>query len=714
MKITMDQQTQRPVMTTLVVSGAVLVVLRMLGVILWSVVGEQAISDSVWVEIGLGLMSGLILASIVATAVIHYGRTISGEMTYERIASAVTTYAVSTLALLLFAAIVPDGAPHGRALDIVGVITSHLIAVGVYVISVSLAGFLTVMLLLRRHQRTRLYLMLQGALLGATWVFAVFDDVSSIFGVISVLLAVTGGVVTLMNIKRLNWLATITLDKKIRLLWLTSMGVFASIVLASMLAFNLESYVTISTEMFLRGGGVLPAALNLFGFLFFVRLFFATMASLPNSGIVDRRRSEVSALSTLTRLIAESVSVNDLLASVTQHALSVCRAHGAWAEIYENDQVQVVGAQLVSEEYVLSLHGNRQFHRLLSTGDQPVHIESTPNAFEGGESMSAIRSIIAIPLVSDARRIGTLVMFSTIEFGFEADDLKLLTAFGDTVSVGLDQARLTETAIEKERMQKEFDVARNIQQSLLPRKGPDTDCCSIDAVTIPAAQVGGDYYDYVRFANGNLGIIIADVSGKGIPAALYMATLKGVVLAQMRAANGPADLLTRINLSLFGSMERHTYITMLCAEMASDGRSLRLARAGHTPALLRLGGEMRTITPKGVAIGIVPPDRFRDLIEEVTVHTRPGDLCLLTTDGVNERRDAQLTEMTFDPLVDMMRGMSSASGTALVRETLRVVDIHGSGTDQHDDITIVGISFPDACETCPDPDRMNIVAGVTS
>jgi len=161
-------------------------------------------------------------------------------------------------------------------------------------------------------------------------------------------------------------------------------------------------------------------------------------------------------------------------------------------------------------------------------------------------------------------------------------------------------------------------------------------------------------------------------------------------------------------------MERHTYITMLCVEMSSDGRALRLARAGHTPALLRLGGEIRTITPKGVAIGILPPSRFSELIEEVTVHTRPGDLCLLTTDGVNERRDAKLAEMTFDPLLEMMRGMSAASGTDLVRQTLRVVDVHGVGTDQHDDITIVGISFPDPCETSPEPDRMHTSAGVTS
>lgn len=713
MRLAIDQQTQRPVMTTLIIGGAVLVFVRMLAVILWSVVGDNGLMDSIWVEIGLGMLSGLILAAIVGITVLYYGRSIDGELSYERIASGVTTYAVSTLALLLFAGIVPDGAGGGRVYDILGVITSHLIAVGVYAISVSIAGFLTVMLLIRRHERTRLYLMTQAALLGAIWVFAVLDSVSEAFGVISIFLAVVAGIVTLMNIKRLNWLATISLDKKIRLLWLTAMGIFASIVLATMLSFG-DGYLNVSTEMFLRSGTVLPAALNLFGFLFFVRLFFATVASLPNSGIVDRRSSEVDALARLTKLIAESASVEDLMTSVTQHALSVCRAHGAWAEMYEEDDVQVLGAQLVSEEYVHSLHGNRAFHRLLATGDRPVHIESIPNAFEGGEAMSAIRSIIAIPLVNDGRRIGTLVMFSTMEFDFEQDDVKLLTAFGDTIAVGLDQARLTETAIEKERMQKEFDVARNIQLSLLPRASPDSDCCSIDAVMIPAAQVGGDYYDYIRFANGNLGIIIADVSGKGVPAALYMATLKGVVLAEMRSATGPSDLLSRINRALYGSMERSTYITLLCVELNAEGRTLRLARAGHTPALLRLSGVMHTITPKGVAIGIVPPERFSDLIEEVTVHVKPGDLCLLTTDGVNERRNGNLVEMSFEPLSDMLSDSRALSGADMVRATLKVLDRHGGGTDQHDDITIVGVAFFEQTETRDGDIRTRTTAGVAS
>lgn len=711
MQLPNDPQAQRSVTTTFVVVGGVLAILRMVLVLLWSVVGEHSLTENVWVEIGLSVLSDLILAAVVGATVIHFGRQVRDHVTYEKIASAITTYAVSTLALLLIAGLVPDDVIDGRPSNIGAVITTHLVSIGTFSISIILAGFLTSLLLMRRHERTRLYLVLQVFILFSIWLCSVLDSVSELFSAAAILLAIVGSVITLLNIRRLSWLSAITLDKKIRLMWLTACGAFASIVLTSMLTFSDDSYLTVSSLTFLRNGAVLPSAINMFGFVFFLRLFFATVASLPNSGIVDRRSSEVEVLSTVTRLIAESVRVDDLLASVTQHALRVCRAHGAWCEFYDGGEIRVVGTQLVHADYVMTLHANRRLHRLFTTNDRPMHVESVADLFETDENLPAIRSLVVIPIVNHGNRAGTLVMFSTVEYGFESDDVRLLTALADTVGVGLDQARLMEAAIEKERLQKEFDVARNIQASLLPRKPPPTTCCDVDAVTIPATQVGGDYFDYVRFANGRLGAIIADVSGKGIPAALYMATLKGTVLAEMRSAEGPADLLSRINTTLYGSMERHTYITMLCIEFNEQTQILRLARAGHTPAILRIGNEVRYVAPPGVAIGIVAPDTFNSIIGEEAIDVAPGDICLLTTDGVTERRDMNLSEIGIERIGEMLMEMRSPSAGDLVRATVKLLDLHGGQMDQHDDITIVGVMFSDDCETLPDSPRMNDIVG---
>ena len=693
MKMLNDPITQRPVLTTLLLSGSILLFIRILVVFFWSVLGENGLSESVLIELTLGLLSGLVIASIVAVTIVYYGRNIGNEVSYDAIATAVTTYAVSSLALLLFAGIVPSGIEDNMVLDTVGAVSSNLVAVGVFATSIALAGFLTTLLLMRRHERTRIYLILQGSILVGIWLCAILNDLSVFFDVLGIVFAVIGGIITLMNIRRLNWLSSIGLDKKIRLMWLTACGAFASAVLALFLTFFNEAYITVSTRSFMYSGAALPAAINLFGLLFFVRLFFATMVSLPNSGIVDRRSNEVEALAGLTILVAESASVEELLTSVTKHALSVCRAHGAWCEMYDNGEISIMGEQLVNEPFVHAIHSRPQLHQLISSNSKPVNIDSVSSVVDTGLQLSAVRSLVSIPIVNNSRRIGSLVMFSTLEFGFETDDVRLLTAFGSTVGVSIDQARLLETAIEKERLQKEFDVARDIQLSLLPRHPPIASCCEVDAVTIPATQVGGDYFDFMTFPDGGLGAIIADVSGKGVPAALYMATLKGVVLAESRVATGPADLLNRINETLYGSMGKHTYITMMCVKMDQNGGEVRIARAGHMPAIFRISGTIQVVTPKGVAVGILPPAAFKEHLEEVVIAVSPGDLCLLTTDGVNERRNASMVEMTADPLMEMMSNGAVDSAKELVKQTLHLLNSHGGTTDQHDDITIVGASF---------------------
>lgn len=713
-RIPQEASTQRSVAMTLGIMASAALVLRIVIVMLWSVMGGHALSENLWVEIALTAASNIVLAGIVGLTVLFYARRMAEELRYETMAGALTTYAVSSLALLLLGAIVPFRVEDGTPQDLLSTFTSHVVALGTFTITIGLAGFLVQVLMARRQRSTQRLLVTLLILVLLIWLGDAMSGVWGGFSFIALVLVMVGAIVMLMTIRRLNWLATISMDKKIRLLWLTLCGGFAAFVLTIQHAFFDEAAVTISADMFIRSGAILPAAVNFFGLVFFGRLLFAVIAALPNSGIVDRRSSEVESLTYLTRLMAESASVDDLLTSVTQFALRVCRGHGAWCETYVDGELRVAAAQLVHADYVHALHGHRQLHRLLVDSERPVLVDSIAERFPEIGSTLAVRSMIVVPLLSEHRRIGTLVMFSTVDYGFEADDLRLLTAFGDTISIALDQARLTEAAMERERMQREFDVARRIQSSLLPRTAPLVPCFDVDAVMIPATEVGGDYYDYIRFRSGRPGVIIADVSGKGIPAALYMATLKGVVLAEMRSSDGPADLLRRVNATLHGSMERSTYITMACVEFDPECRSLRLARAGHTPAIVRTGGDVRVLTPRGMAIGIVGPAMFDAAISEEVVDVVAGDICLLTTDGVTERRNRERTEIEIDTVTDLVAGVEQLKADDLVRATLDMLELHADGAEPHDDITIVAIVINDKTETDGREDRMNVSYGVTT
>jgi phosphoserine phosphatase RsbU/P len=713
-RIPQDASTQRSVAMTLGIMASVALVVRIVVITMWSVMGGHALDANLWVEIGLSAASDLVLAGIVGLTVLFYSRRMSAEIRYETMAGALTTYAVSTLALLLLGALVPFSMDGAAPTNLLTVLTSHVVAIGTFTITIGVAGFLVQVLMARRQRSTQRLLVTLLILVLLVWLGDALSDVWDGFGVLGFLLLMAAAIVMLLTIRRLNWLATISMDKKIRLLWLTLCGGFAAFVLTIQHAFFDEATVTISAQMFIRSGATLPAAVNFLALVFFGRFLVAVIAALPNSGIVDRRSNEVESLTYLTRLMAESASVDELLASVTQFALRVCLAHGAWCETYDEQGVRVNAAQLVHVDYVHALHGNRQIHRLLLDSERPLLIDAMSERFPDIDSALAVRSMIAVPLMSEHRRIGTLVMFSTVEYGFEADDLRLLTAFGDTISIALDQARLSEAALERERMQREFDVARRIQSSLLPRTAPLVPCFDVDAVMIPATEVGGDYYDYIRFLSGRPGVIIADVSGKGIPAALYMATLKGVVLAAMRLSDGPADLLRRVNATLHGSMERSTYITMTCVEFDPDCRSLRVARAGHTPAIVRTGGNVRVITPRGMAIGIVGPTMFDATLSEEVIDVAPGDVCLLTTDGVTERRNRDRTEIDLEAVTSMIGDADPMEAEDVVRATLRLLDDHADGAEPHDDITIVAIVIDDRAETDGRNERMNVSYGATT
>lgn len=673
-----------------------LLVMRIVAVVAWCIVGKHGLSDSVAMEIVLTAASDLILLSMTGAAGIYYGRKATSTLTFEDMTAGIATYSVSTLALLLFGAIVPMRVVDDHPADVLSVITSHLVALGTFGVSIGLAGFLGRVLLYRRVRRRAFILVGLASLLLMIWLFGSLSDVHGGFAFVAGFALTIGFFIILFSTRPQPWLATITMDKKLRLLWLTVCGGFASLVLAMLFAVNSDIAVRTSADLFVRNGAILPSAINALGFAFFVRLLFSILAALPNSGIVDRRSSEVQSLAALNRLVADTPDSHELFKAVTRYALDVCRAHGAWAELYGPDSsVQVVAAQLVRPEYVEALHANVGFRTLVRQAERPQLLDTIENSIGMREAALAMRALITVPLLVDHQRIGTLAVFSTIDHGLAEDDLALLTAFGDQISIGLEQHRLLQAAIENERLQREFDVARRIQYSLVPRKAAQFDGADVAAVMLPATDVGGDYYDYVTFADGTKGALIADVSGKGIPAALYMATLKGVVLAEARESTGPGDLLRRVNITLHGAMERATYITMLCVAVRPVQGLLVIARAGHTPAIVVRNGIAESLRPAGLAIGIAPPSVFDNVLEEISVHVTAGDVCLLTTDGVNERRNSARAELGMEPLEYLAATGSFDTAAALVAETIALTDEHAAGADQHDDLTIVGLVMTD-------------------
>jgi serine phosphatase RsbU (regulator of sigma subunit) len=701
---------ERNVATTVAVLSGISGIAGLLVYVLtriWATSGGQDLGDS-WLEIPVWVAASVVVVSMIYLFIALSVRRRLTDVTFEPVASALSVYALTVLAILLVSALLPlrfeNGAPRGW----LSTLAATIIAVGVIAVTIGMVTAVIRVLITRPHPSTRRILVTLGFLLVVTWLSSAFSNDTA--DMVSALVLIAGSVLSLMVVRRLTWVVTLTLDKKLRLLWLALCGGFAVIALFSQIGFADDSVAAQSVSSFINGARPVVIALNLYVLMFIVRLLGATIVALPNSRIVDRRSNEVETLSYLTRLIAESATVDELLSSVTRLSQGVCRAHGAWCETYDRDGAHIVATHLVHPSYVTSMLADRQMQRIIMECTSTTRIDDLRQRLPSIVAAHVMCSIIVVPLVRDHQRVGSLVLFTTVPYGFDRDDVRLAAAFGDTVSVALDQARLSDISREQERMHREFEMATRIQASLLPAAAATTADVDVDAVMMPATEVGGDYFDYITFANGNRGVIIADVAGKGVPAALYMATLKGVVLAAARTSLGPADLLKRVNATLFGSMERSTYITIACVEIDTAGQTLTLARAGHTPAIVRTGAEVHTVCPPGMAIGIVGPDRFDGIIVEQAIPVAPGDIFLLTTDGVTERRNGSRTEISIDRITACIGELRPRTAADVVRSVLHLLDDHAEGAEAHDDITIAAIVMPQQPNTEPPPQPQPITS----
>ncbi len=254
---------------------------------------------------------------------------------------------------------------------------------------------------------------------------------------------------------------------------------------------------------------------------------------------------------------------------------------------------------------------------------------------------------------------------------------------------------LLQEAAEKKRLEEELRIARAIQMSLLPRGPLGMPGVAVTALCVPAREVGGDYYDFFRLGERRLGLLIADVSGKGTSAALYMAELKGLVLSLSEIYDSPRRLLIEVNRIISENLDSRSFITMTYAILDLDARSLVYARAGHTP-LIHLasadGPAAQILTPDGMVLGLRLPgvaEKFAEILEEATLTVSPGDVLVFFTDGITEamNRDADLFgESRLSRLVEEHGHLSSDE---LRERILREVQAFVGDADQHDDMTMI-------------------------
>jgi phosphoserine phosphatase RsbU/P len=239
--------------------------------------------------------------------------------------------------------------------------------------------------------------------------------------------------------------------------------------------------------------------------------------------------------------------------------------------------------------------------------------------------------------------------------------------------------------------------------SLLPRGPMHMHGLGVAALCVPAREVGGDYYDFFPLDDARMGMLIADVAGKGTSAALYMAELKGLVLSLSRIYHSPRDMLIQVNRIISDNLDSRSFITMTYAVVDVVKRTLTYSRAGHTPLIhlpISQNGMRRAhvLAPSGMVVGLHIDgfgDRFESLLEELTIPLVPGDVFVLFTDGITEAMNAQMDLFGEDRLRGLIEEHAELSCEELRERILREVEAFVGEADPHDDMTMILLKVED-------------------
>ncbi len=247
--------------------------------------------------------------------------------------------------------------------------------------------------------------------------------------------------------------------------------------------------------------------------------------------------------------------------------------------------------------------------------------------------------------------------------------------------------------LDRERMANELEIARTIQKSLLPDSDPEIPGYRIAGICRPAKEVGGDYYDFIPMPGNKWGIIIADVSGKGVPSAFYMTLTKGMIQSQMLYTDSPGEVMARINNLLYNTITDKFFVTMFFAVLDPARHTITCTRAGHNAAIHYggTGGTIRHIRPGGIGLGLERGELFETTLQEETLQLKPDDIMVFYTDGFSEAHNRDRVEYGERKLEDLIRMNAPESPSVIIQSVINDVASFIEGNEQHDDMTMIAL-----------------------
>ncbi|MFN3428149.1 MAG: GAF domain-containing SpoIIE family protein phosphatase [Candidatus Thermochlorobacter sp.] len=617
------------------------------------------------------------------------------------------------------------------------VFKTHFIAVSFGIILLMALVILERLILFRRTKNTQFNLLAMIALFVLTSLseFGSFPSASR-FDLDNLFMLLVGTATTIMmliNLFRLSWILPLSRNDKIQALFLVIVILAELFALFKMDVTNhLLAYSSVAGLFFIR--------LQVFLSLYLIFTLLTLLLYLPTLEALERKTSEVRNLNAMSRFAAEVLDEEKIYSSLVDYACGAAGASAcAWVDLYQPfgektidattasrlpnlqwqtsagffktiirknvseqqlhrfaEKAQFLWEEMVHQPRQISINDVATDKRIVKKDISPLKAWVHRFRSKGSKEPEKIVSTLSVPLISRASLIGVLTVAKDVEYGFVKDDIDLITSFADQAAIAVQNSRLIHEVIDKERMQQELSVAQKIQLQLLPAEPLTVRGYEMDSVSYPAFEVGGDFYDYMLLhaPNGHahkFGVIVADVSGKGISAAFYMAELKGIFQSLCALyPDHPTDLLRHANETLSRSLDKKSFVSALYAIFDAEHHTLHFSNAGHCPMILLNEHGAQMIKMRGLALGLDKGTLFNRVITEEELSLQPGDAVVLYTDGLVEAVNASDEQFGFERLLHTLSSLRCHSATEIKNAVVNAVNLFaGEGGSIKDDLTIL-------------------------
>ncbi|MCA2004427.1 MAG: SpoIIE family protein phosphatase [Ignavibacterium sp.] len=506
------------------------------------------------------------------------------------------------------------------------------------------------------------------------------ESVSVAFLVVSIFLIIKNSV-------GISWIAFLNKKEKYKLLFISiAVTVFASFLIGY--ASHDSSSHSVTLMSYSLGFQRISVLILVYVLVYFGVLFFTVLFHLPTAEEFDRKAEEVSSLHLFSRLINQVIDFDELADTITELTKKVSSADASWIILKNGSKYETLSQKNISLKDIDEIN-----NFLLNSGEcknlTKAKICSLEKSAIRNKLTEQLSSVIISPLRTQTEVKGYILAARKSGLLFYEDEAKAINAFSEYASIALENSRLLNESIEKERLEKELDVAREMQRKLLPAFDPKFNELELCSIFIPAFEVGGDFYDYYTENNNEFSFIIGDVAGKGISAAFVMAEVKGIFESLSRILSSPKEILIKANKILSRTLHRKNFVSALYGKINFQSSEFEFARAGHCPALLIRDGQIIKYQPKGLALGLDFTESFAENLEDIRLKLKKNDVLIFYTDGITESKNHINEDFGEERFLQTIRKNSDKAITNIAKEIISEVSLFANDSTQYDDITLL-------------------------